>query len=200
MVATPCPLVIAIPVAIIGSVAMAARRGILIKDPAVLEKIDTCRIAIFDKTGTLTYGQPTLTEVLPDAGFTKDETLTAVASLERYSRHPLASAMIDAATDAARQYFIRGDDQEKANVLEALSYNDFKLVPLKMLPHALLHEYGGRVYHSVLQDRGMEEVYKEVFDELRTTLPPGLSFPMCGSGCNPGMPWSPFPLDVSAAV
>ena len=100
VVATPCPLLIAIPVAIIGSVSLAARRGIIIKDPAVLEKIDTCRIAIFDKTGTLTYGEPKLTEVLPAAGFTKDETLSAVASLERYSRHPLASAMIDAATEA----------------------------------------------------------------------------------------------------
>lgn len=100
VVATPCPLLIAIPVAIIGSVSLAARRGIIIKDPAVLEKIDTCRIAIFDKTGTLTYGEPKLTEVLPADGFTKDETLSAVASLERYSRHPLASAMIDAATEA----------------------------------------------------------------------------------------------------
>jgi heavy metal translocating P-type ATPase len=100
VVATPCPLLIAIPVAIIGSVSLAARRGIIIKDPAVLEKIDTCRIAIFDKTGTLTYGEPKLTEVLPAAAATHDETLAAVASLERYSRHPLASAMIDAATDA----------------------------------------------------------------------------------------------------
>lgn len=100
VVATPCPLLIAIPVAIIGSVSLAARRGIIIKDPAVLEKIDTCRIAIFDKTGTLTYGEPKLTEVLPAAGFTQDETLSAVASLERYSRHPLASAMVDAATEA----------------------------------------------------------------------------------------------------
>jgi heavy metal translocating P-type ATPase len=100
VVATPCPLLIAIPVAIIGSVSLAARRGIIIKDPAVLEKIDTCRIAIFDKTGTLTYGEPKLTEVLPAAGFTRDETLSAVASLERYSRHPLASAMIDAASEA----------------------------------------------------------------------------------------------------
>lgn len=100
VVATPCPLLIAIPVAIIGSVSLAARRGIIIKDPAVLEKIDTCRIAIFDKTGTLTYGQPKLTEILPGPGFTEHETLAAVASLERYSRHPLASAMVDAAVAA----------------------------------------------------------------------------------------------------
>jgi P-type E1-E2 ATPase len=87
-------------VAIIGSVSLAARRGIIIKDPAVLERIDTCRIAIFDKTGTLTYGQPKLTEVLPMDGFTADETLAAVASLERYSRHPLSSAIVEAAAAA----------------------------------------------------------------------------------------------------
>ena len=100
VVATPCPLLIGIPVAIIGSVSLAARRGIIVKDPAALEKIDTCRIAIFDKTGTLTYGQPKLTEVLPAEGFSKDETLAAMASLERYSRHPLAAAVIEAATAA----------------------------------------------------------------------------------------------------
>ena len=97
VVATPCPLLIGIPVAIIGSVSLAARRGIIIKDPAVLEKIDTCRTAIFDKTGTLTYGRPELTEVLPGEGFTGDEVLAAVASLERYSRHPLSAATISAA-------------------------------------------------------------------------------------------------------
>ncbi|MBA4187635.1 MAG: heavy metal translocating P-type ATPase [Planctomycetaceae bacterium] len=100
VVATPCPLLIAIPVAIIGSVSLAARRGIIIKDPAVLEKIDTCRVAIFDKTGTLTYGQPKVTEILAATGFTREESLAAVASLERYSRHPLATAIIDAATEA----------------------------------------------------------------------------------------------------
>jgi len=113
VVATPCPLLIAIPVAIIGSVSLAARRGIIIKDPAVLEKIDTCRIAIFDKTGTLTYGQPKLTEVFPATGFARDETLAAVASLERYSRHPLASAMIDAATEAKLPVVEAGEVSER---------------------------------------------------------------------------------------
>jgi heavy metal translocating P-type ATPase len=97
VIATPCPLLIAIPVAIIGSVSLAARRGIIIKDPAVLERIGTCTTALFDKTGTLTYGQPKLTEVLPAAGFSESEVLALVASLERYSRHPLAAAVLDAA-------------------------------------------------------------------------------------------------------
>jgi heavy metal translocating P-type ATPase len=97
VVATPCPLLIAIPVAIIGSISLAARRGIIIKDPAVLERIDRCRTAIFDKTGTLTYGQPKLTELIPGPGFTRDEVLTLVASMERYSKHPLSGAILQAA-------------------------------------------------------------------------------------------------------
>ncbi|MBP6003325.1 MAG: heavy metal translocating P-type ATPase [Pyrinomonadaceae bacterium] len=100
VVATPCPLIIGIPVAIIGSVSLAARRGIIIKDPAVLEKIDTCSVAIFDKTGTLTYGEPKLTEVIPADGTDPGTSLAAVASLERYSRHPLATAIVDAASSA----------------------------------------------------------------------------------------------------
>ena len=100
VVATPCPLLIAIPVAIIGSISLAASRGIIIKDPAVLEKIATCRTAIFDKTGTLTYGQPKLTELYPTPGIDPDEALRLVASLERYSKHPLAGAVVAAAREA----------------------------------------------------------------------------------------------------
>lgn len=100
VVATPCPLLIAIPVAIIGTVSLAARRGIVIRDPAVLEKADGCRVAVFDKTGTLTYGRPSLTEVVPADGFARDEVLRLVAALERYSKHPLAGAVLDAAATA----------------------------------------------------------------------------------------------------
>lgn len=100
VVATPCPLLIAIPVAIIGAVSLAARRGIVVKDPAVLETLDSCRVAIFDKTGTLTYGRPALVEVVPAEGFTREEVLQLTASLERYSRHPLAGAVLDAAEGA----------------------------------------------------------------------------------------------------
>jgi len=100
VVATPCPLLIAIPVAIIGAVSLAARRGVVVKDPAVLEALDTCRVAIFDKTGTLTYGRPALVELVAADGFTPDEVLRLTAGLERYSRHPLAGAVLDAAAAA----------------------------------------------------------------------------------------------------
>jgi heavy metal translocating P-type ATPase len=97
VVATPCPLLIAIPVAVIGAISLAAQRGIIIKNPAALETINTCRTAIFDKTGTLTYGRPELTDVSNDPAFDPDEVLTLSASLERYSKHPLADAILEAA-------------------------------------------------------------------------------------------------------
>lgn len=100
VIATPCPLIIAIPVTIIGAISMAARLGIIIKDPTVLERLPTCRTAIFDKTGTLTYGKPELTEILPTAGLSADDILQRTASLECYSKHPLASAILQAAEKA----------------------------------------------------------------------------------------------------
>jgi heavy metal translocating P-type ATPase len=101
VIATPCPLLLAIPIAIIGSISLCARRAIIIKSPAVLEQISQCRTAIFDKTGTLTYGEPTLTDQLTAPGLDARNVLTLVASLERYSKHPLAKAIIAAASQAA---------------------------------------------------------------------------------------------------
>ncbi|CAN5364012.1 heavy metal translocating P-type ATPase [soil metagenome] len=97
VIATPCPLLIGIPIAIIGSISLCARRAIIVKSPVVLEQIAECRTAIFDKTGTLTYGEPKLTEQLVAPGFERKEVLTRVASLERYSKHPLARAILAAA-------------------------------------------------------------------------------------------------------
>jgi heavy metal translocating P-type ATPase len=104
VVATPCPLLIGIPVAIVGSISLAARRGIIIRDPMVLERIDSCRTAIFDKTGTLTYGTPELTEVLAADDTATNEVLAMVASLEQYSRHPLASPIMAAGRLAGLQF------------------------------------------------------------------------------------------------
>jgi len=100
VVATPCPLLIAIPVAIIGAISLAAKRAIIVKNPAVLEQIDRCRTLILDKTGTLTYGEPNLTEQLCAPGFTSNEVLRLAASVERYSKHPLARAILAAANAA----------------------------------------------------------------------------------------------------
>jgi heavy metal translocating P-type ATPase len=97
VIATPCPLLIAIPVVVIGAISLSARRGIVIKNPAALEHIDSCTTLVFDKTGTLTYGHPTLTGVTCSSGFTREQVLGMAASLERYSKHPLAAAILKAA-------------------------------------------------------------------------------------------------------
>lgn len=100
VVATPCPLLIAIPVTIIGSISLAAKRAIVIRDPTVLEKLDTVRTVIFDKTGTLTYGRPQWVASVTAEGFTERELLRQVASVERFSKHPLALALVEAAERA----------------------------------------------------------------------------------------------------
>jgi heavy metal translocating P-type ATPase len=97
VVATPCPLLIGIPVAIIGAISLAAKRSIIIRDPAALERIDGCRTIVLDKTGTLTYGEPTLTDRLTARGADDARVLQLAASLERYSKHPLAEPIVRAA-------------------------------------------------------------------------------------------------------
>lgn len=99
VVATPCPLLIAIPVAIIGSISLSARLGILIKNPIVLEQLDQCKTMIFDKTGTLTYGKPILTEQIFLQPVDERKVLQLVASVERYSKHPLARAVLEKALE-----------------------------------------------------------------------------------------------------
>jgi heavy metal translocating P-type ATPase len=99
VIATPCPLLIAIPVAIIGSISLCARHSIIVRSSLALEQITRCRTAIFDKTGTLTYGAPALTETYVAPGFERDEVVRLVGSLERYSRHPLARAVLAAHAD-----------------------------------------------------------------------------------------------------
>lgn len=97
VLATPCPLLIAAPVAFIGGMSRAARNGVIVKGGGVLEQLAAAKTAVFDKTGTLTYGSPTLVAIRPEPGFGEDELLAAVASAEQYSSHVLATSMIEAA-------------------------------------------------------------------------------------------------------
>ena len=99
VLATPCPLLIAAPVAFIGGMSRAARNGIIVKGGGVLEQLSAATTAVFDKTGTLTHGEPTLVAIRPANGFGGDELLAAVASAEQYSSHVLAASMIEAARE-----------------------------------------------------------------------------------------------------
>lgn len=97
VIATPCPLLLAVPIAIIGAISVAARRGIIIKDPSILENIDSCETLISDKTGTLTFGRPELQDVICIGQWNRTDILRFAASLEQYSKHPLSSAVLAAA-------------------------------------------------------------------------------------------------------
>lgn len=99
VIATPCPLLLAIPVAITGAISVAARRGIVVKDPSILEKIGSCETLIVDKTGTLTYGKPALTDVLCLGELPRRDLVQLAASLEKFSKHPLAAAVLKAAAE-----------------------------------------------------------------------------------------------------
>lgn len=97
VLATPCPLLIAAPVAFLGGMSRAAKNGLIVKSGGVLELLARVRTAVFDKTGTLTSGEPELAEIRPEPGFDERELLRLVASAEQYSSHVLAAAMLRAA-------------------------------------------------------------------------------------------------------
>ena len=104
VVATPCPLLIAAPVAFLAGTSQAAHKGIIIKNTGTLEQLAKTRTAVFDKTGTLTTGRPVLDEVRvasgPGVALGANRILQLAASAEQYSSHVLAASVIRAASDA----------------------------------------------------------------------------------------------------
>ena len=97
VVATPCPLILAVPVAIVSGVSLAARRGVLVKGGGVLEKLARVTRLVIDKTGTLTTGRASLTAVHAINGFAAGEVLRVAASLDQASNHIVAEALVAAA-------------------------------------------------------------------------------------------------------
>ena len=94
VVASPCALVISTPASFLSAIAAGARNGILFKGGVHLENLAKVKVIAFDKTGTLTIGKPTVTDVVPAPGYTKEALLQIAASVERRSEHPLARAIV----------------------------------------------------------------------------------------------------------
>ena len=92
VVATPCPLILATPLAVISGVNRAAKESIIVKSGAAIEQIGKGRVVIFDKTGTLTFGAPVIERLVSLDGNT-DEMLRLAASVEQFSSHPVAVSM-----------------------------------------------------------------------------------------------------------
>ncbi|MEG3616401.1 heavy metal translocating P-type ATPase [Isoptericola haloaureus] len=99
VVATPCPLLIAAPVAFLGGMSRAARHGLIVKEAGTLERLAAVRTAAFDKTGTITVGRPALLAVRARPPWGSDELLRLAASAEQYSSHVLATTIQEAAVE-----------------------------------------------------------------------------------------------------
>ena len=97
LIACPCALVLATPVAVVAAIGNASRNGVLIKGGAYLERAGALRAVAFDKTGTLTHGIPTVQSIVPLNGLAEDDVLRLTAAAEARSEHPLAQAIVRAA-------------------------------------------------------------------------------------------------------
>ncbi len=148
VIATPCPLLLAIPVAVIGGISLSAKRGIIVKNAAVLELISECRTMIFDKTGTLTYGRPVLTSVTCYNHFSQNEVLAFAATLEKYSKHPLSAPIIE---EAAKQ--------------------NISLGQVLAIHEKLGEGLSGRIDHRQIDLVGRSHLVKEKKDHILSQLP-----------------------------
>ncbi len=99
VVATPCPLILAAPIAQVSGLSRAARRGVIVKSGAILDRLAECTTLLIDKTGTLTEGQPMIMEIATAVPGSAHEILTLAASLDQVSPHVLASAVVRAAIE-----------------------------------------------------------------------------------------------------
>jgi len=116
VLATPCPLLIAAPVAFLGGISRTSKAGVVVKGGAVLERLARVRSVAFDKTGTLTQGKPRLVAVRPEPGFDEESLLACAASAEQYSSHVLAEGIRTAALERGIELTSSDDASEIATM------------------------------------------------------------------------------------
>ncbi len=97
VVATPCPLILAVPIALVAGMSRATKSGAVIKGGAVLEKLSRAEVVLLDKTGTVTHGGPVITEISSIPGLSTEYVLQIAASLDQYSPHVVAKSLVDEA-------------------------------------------------------------------------------------------------------
>ena len=114
VVATPCPLILAVPVALVAGVSRAAHFGVLIKGAKPLEVMARARTLVLDKTGTLTDGRPRIASITTHDGFDEGDCLLLAAALEQASKHPMAQALVEAARERGLALPVPGDVIETA--------------------------------------------------------------------------------------
>jgi heavy metal translocating P-type ATPase len=113
VVATPCPLILAAPIAIVAGISRAARRGIIVKGGGALETLGRGRVLLFDKTGTLTAGVPRVADIEVFGAVDAEELLRLGASLDQVSPHVLATAIVGSARERAVELVFPSDVEEE---------------------------------------------------------------------------------------
>ncbi|MDC2960221.1 heavy metal translocating P-type ATPase [Streptomyces gilvifuscus] len=113
VVATPCPLLLAAPVAIVSGLSRASRLGVVIRDGGALENLGRARTLLLDKTGTLTRGRPRVLDITAAPGRKPAEVLRLAASLDQYSPHVLAQAIVDTARERKLELSVPADVTEE---------------------------------------------------------------------------------------
>jgi heavy metal translocating P-type ATPase len=113
VVATPCPLILATPIAMIGGINRAAVRHVILRSGIALERLARIQTVVFDKTGTLTLGTPAVRVIHPAGPHEAGEILRLAGSLEQHSGHPLAQSVVTAAREATAQLPEPADVQEQ---------------------------------------------------------------------------------------
>jgi heavy metal translocating P-type ATPase len=113
VVATPCPLILAAPIALVSGLSRAARAGVIVKGAGVIETLGLARTVLFDKTGTLTVGTPEVRDIVPVGALSSGELLQKAASVDRLSAHVLGEALTSAAADAGLELTMPADVREE---------------------------------------------------------------------------------------
>ncbi|WP_405577194.1 heavy metal translocating P-type ATPase [Streptomyces sp. NBC_01092] len=113
VVATPCPLLLAAPVAVVSGLSRASRRGVVVRDGGALENLGRARTLLLDKTGTLTGGRPHVVDVVAAHGWQSSQVLRLAASLDQYSPHVLARALVEAARERGLRLTVPSDMTEE---------------------------------------------------------------------------------------
>ena len=113
VVATPCPLILAAPIALVSGLSRAARAGVIVKGAGAIETLGEARTVLFDKTGTVTVGTPEVREIVSRDGLEASELLRLAASVDQMSAHVLGEALVNAATEARLKLAIPEDVHEE---------------------------------------------------------------------------------------
>lgn len=134
--ATPCPLILAVPIAIVSGLSQSAKQGVIIKGGSILELLGKAEVVLLDKTGTLTHGGPKVDHIQTAPNYLSDQILALAASVDQYSTHIVAKSLVRAAKERELQLLnIKNINEIAGHAIEGW-YNEEKIVVGQLLSEA----------------------------------------------------------------